>query len=131
MTATSSQNASRLLKVFLLPLLVVPLGNLVTMQAAAAQSAQASQNQSGTRKPKLNPPPEYPELARKLNIQGMARVLLTVAADGRVTSVKELGGNPVLVGALAQAVKKWKYEPADRDSEVEVKFEFVQNAQNH
>jgi TonB family protein len=131
MTATSSQNASRLLKVFLLPLLVAPLSNLVTMQAAAAQSAQASQNQSGTRKPKLNPPPEYPELARKLNIQGMARVLLTVAADGRVTSVKELGGNPVLVGALAQAVKKWKYEPADRDSEVEVKFEFVQNAQNH
>ena len=51
------------------------------------------QAQSGGRKAKLNTPPEYPELARKLNIQGAARVLLTVAPDGKVGNVKELGGN--------------------------------------
>ena len=32
-----------------------------------------------------------------MNIQGVARVLLTVTSDGRVVGVKELGGNPVLV----------------------------------
>ena len=69
----------------------------------------------------------YPELARKMNIQGVARVLLTVTPDGRVVGIKELGGNPVLISALVQAVKKWKYETADHESEIEVRFEFVQN----
>lgn len=79
-----------------------------------------------TRKVKSNPPPEYPELAKKLNIRGLARVEATVAPDGSVKDVKEVGGNPVLVDALARAVKKWKYEPADRTSVIEVKFDFGQ-----
>ncbi len=91
-----------------------------------ASQAQASQPPSGGRKVKVNTPPEYPELARKLNIQGTARVLVTVANDGKVAGVKDLGGNPILVDALTQAVKKWKYEPADHESAVEVRFEFVQ-----
>jgi outer membrane biosynthesis protein TonB len=41
-----------------------------------------------------------------------------------VTSAKELGGNPVLVEALLRAVKKWKYEPAAKETVMEVKFEF-------
>jgi TonB family protein len=74
----------------------------------------------------LNTPPEYPELARKMNIQGVARVLLTVSPDGKVGTVKELGGNPILVAALMDAVKKWKYESADHESAVEVRYEFIQ-----
>ena len=101
-----------------------------TSQSSAAPSQasqpQTSQPQSGGRKVKVNPPPDYPELARKMNIQGMARVLVTVATDGKVAGVKDLGGNPILVDALTQAVKKWKYEPADHESAVEVRFEFVQ-----
>src|SRR5437868_1155084 len=50
--------------------------------AAPIAGAQPSQIQTSTRKAKLSPPPDYPELARKMNIQGIARVLLTVAADG-------------------------------------------------
>jgi TonB family protein len=97
-------------------------------QAAQPQvvQTQVSQAQTGGRKAKLNAPPEYPELARKLNIQGAARVLLTVSPDGKVGNVKELGGNPILVAALTQAVKKWKYEAADHESAIEVRFEFVQ-----
>src|SRR5262245_28623542 len=66
--------------------------------------AQTKQGQASSRKAKVNTPPEYPELARKMNIQGVARVLLTVAPEGNVTAVKELGGNPVLVAALVEAV---------------------------
>lgn len=76
------------------------------------------------RKIKSSVPPEYPELARKLNIRGMARVQVTIAPDGAVRDVKELGGNPVLVEALVRAVKKWRYESTDRISTVEVKFDF-------
>jgi TonB family protein len=91
-----------------------------------ASQSQASPSQSSSRKAKLSTPPEYPELARKMNIQGVARVLLTVSPDGKVGNVKELGGNPILVAALIDAVKKWKYEPADHESAVEVRFEFIQ-----
>jgi TonB family protein len=77
-----------------------------------------------TRKVKSSVPPEYPELARRLNIRGIARVEATVTPEGTVKSVKELGGNPVLVEALVRAVKKWKYEPADQTSVIEIKFDF-------
>jgi TonB family protein len=97
---------------------------LFVFAAAPAGMAQAKQAQPGTRKIKVSTPPEYPELARKMNIQGLARVLLTVAPEGKVTAVKELGGNPVLVAALVEAVKKWKYETADSESQIEVRFEF-------
>jgi TonB family protein len=95
-------------------------------QAPPSQSSQSQASPSSSRKAKLSTPPEYPELARKMNIQGVARVLLTVSPDGKVGTVKELGGNPILVAALMDAVKKWKYEPADHESAVEVRYEFVQ-----
>src|SRR6478736_7266023 len=117
MILNSSTRAFRLLRSAFVVLIATLLLNTLTMSPAISQTAQA---QSATRKLKVSVPPEYPELARKMNIQGVARVLLTVSSDGRVVGVKELGGNPVLVAALAQAVRKWKYESADRESEVEV-----------
>jgi len=80
--------------------------------------------QETTRKVKSSPPPEYPELARKLNIKGLARVRFTITKDGKVRDVKEVGGNPVLVTALVEAVKKWKYEPAPMENDAEAKYDF-------
>ena len=122
MMANFSIRVLRLLKPAVLVLIATLLWNTLATPPASSQTSQ-----SQTRKLKVSVPPEYPELARKMNIQGVARVLLTVASDGRVVGVKELGGNPVLVAALTQAVRKWKYESADRESEIEVRFEFVQN----
>lgn len=119
--------AIRILRLFKPVVLVLITTLLSNMVATVPASSQASQSQINTRKLKVSVPPEYPELARKMNIQGVARVLLTVTSDGRVVGVKELGGNPVLVAALAQAVRKWKYEATDHESEIEVRFEFVQN----
>ena len=127
MIANFANRAFRLIKPALLIFIVTLLWNTLATSPASAQTSQA---QTNTRKLKVSVPPEYPELARKMNIQGVARVLLTVTPDGKVTTVKELGGNPVLVAALVQAVRKWKYEPADRESEIEVRFEFVQS-QSH
>lgn len=76
------------------------------------------------RKLKSSSPPEYPELAKRMNIKGIARVELTVAPDGTVRNVKELGGNPVLVDALKRAVSKWRYEPAENSTFLEVQFTF-------
>ncbi|HET9165524.1 MAG TPA: energy transducer TonB [Candidatus Angelobacter sp.] len=124
MMANFSIRVLRLLKPAVVVLITTLLWNTLAMSPALSQTAQS---QTSTRKIKVSVPPEYPELARKMNIQGVARVLLTVTADGRVVGVKELGGNPVLVAALAQVVRKWRYESADHESEIEVRFEFVQN----
>ncbi len=87
-----------------------------------AMSAFTSGEQ--TRRLRSGDPPEYPEIAKKLNIRGIARVQATVAPDGSVKEIKELGGNPVLLQALVSAVRKWKYEATDRTSSIEVRFVF-------
>jgi len=87
--------------------------------------SSALQAQQEGRKLKSGDPPEYPELARRLHIEGTAKVLITVSADGKVEKVKELGGNPVLLDALIRAVKKWRYEPAESETVIQVKFDFA------
>jgi TonB family protein len=82
--------------------------------------------QATPRKVKSRVEPVYPDLAKRNNIVGSARVELLVTADGRVKEVKVLGGNPVLVQAVTAAVMKWKYEPAAEESSVVLKFDFTQ-----
>jgi len=76
------------------------------------------------RKVKSSIQPTYPELAKKNNIQGAARLQVLIAPDGSVKDVKVLGGSPVLVQAAVDAVKKWKYEPAPAETSTVVKIEF-------
>ncbi len=97
---------------------------LVLPGGYALLSGDRAWAQESVRKVKSSAPPEYPELAKRLNIRGIVRIEITVAPDGTVKEVKELGGNPVLVESLVRAVKKWKYEPAAKESVFEVKYEF-------
>lgn len=89
------------------------------------QAADGTHAEQTTRKLKSSVPPEYPELARRMKIKGTARVQATITPDGSVKDVKEVGGNPVLLEALSQAVKKWKYVPAPNETVVEIKFDFI------
>lgn len=90
---------------------------------ALGVSALAGSETSG-RHVKVGPRPEYPELARKLNIRGTVRVQLLVAPDGHVKETKVLGGSPLLVQAVVDTVKKWKYEPASSETSELVRFDF-------
>ena len=81
--------------------------------------------QATVRKLKTRIEPAYPDLARRNNISGSARVELLISTDGRVKDVKVLGGNPVLVQAVVSAVMKWKYEPAAEETTVVIKFDFT------
>jgi TonB family protein len=87
-------------------------------------SNHASFAEAIPRKVKNKVEPVYPDLARRNNISGSARVELLITPDGKVKDVKVLGGNPVLVQAVIAAVVKWKYEPAAEESSVVVKFDF-------
>ena len=122
MIANFSHRAFHVVKPAFFVLITVLLCNMFSTSHAFGQTAQT---QTSTRKLKSSTQPEYPGLARKMKIEGMARILLTVSSDGSVVKVKELGGNPVLVQALAEAAHTWKHETAEHESEIEVRYEFV------
>ena len=63
--------------------------------------------------------PSYPHNARRLGIQGTTLLSVFVAADGRVADVvvKQSAGHPDLDQAAADAIKRWRFEPARRGSE--------------
>jgi TonB family protein len=79
-----------------------------------------------SRRLKAGPPPEYPELAQKMNIKGAVQVEASVRRDGTVKEVRVIGGHPLLADALAKAVMGWQYAPAAKDSVVVVRFVFGQ-----
>jgi TonB family protein len=80
-----------------------------------------------TRKVKYKVAPGYPELARKMNIAGVVKVLVTVAPNGVVKDAKLMGGHPVLATAAIDAVRKWKYEAAPEETAGIVEFRFDPN----
>ena len=97
-------------------------GSVVAVVIFAFHPASA---QATLRKVKNRVDPVYPDLAKRNNISGSARVELLITTDGRVKDVKVLGGNPVLVDAVIAAVMKWRYEPAAAESSVVIKFDFT------
>ena len=68
--------------------------------------------------------PIYPELARKMSMTGTVKVEITIKADGSVGDVRALGGNPVLVAAVEEAVKQWKYASAPAEAKKILEFKF-------
>ena len=68
--------------------------------------------------------PVYPQLARNLALEGVVKVDALVAPDGTVKTVEIKAGHPVLVQAAANAVRRWKWEPAAYESHeiVQVRF---------
>jgi protein TonB len=77
-----------------------------------------------TRKTKTKVAPAYPPLARRMNITGTVKVLVVVSPSGNLKDTKVVGGNPLLVNAAMDALKKWKFEPADSESTGTVEFKF-------
>src|SRR5215472_4193767 len=95
--------------------IILSLGAFLLIALLSATSSRPA-NAQESRKVKVSVQADYPELARKNNIHGSARVELVIAADGNVKDVRVLGGNPVLAAAAVDAAKKWKYEPASNET---------------
>jgi TonB family protein len=93
----------------LLPAFLLGSAILSTLLGVPALQAQ----EEGQRKATLRVSPSYPELARRMNVSGTVKLEVKITPDGKVKSVKAIGGHPVLVAAADEAVKKWKFEPAN------------------
>lgn len=69
--------------------------------------------------------PAYPDMARSMNLKGNVKVEVVVGPGGAVKSVEIKGGHPVLAKSAENAVFKWKWESAARETRelVEIKFD--------
>lgn len=68
--------------------------------------------------------PAYPELARRINLRGSVKLLVVVLPNGNVKDTKVMGGNPILVNAAIDALKKWKFEPSQDETSGTIEFKF-------
>jgi TonB family protein len=80
--------------------------------------------QAAVRKVVTRTAPVYPDLARTMALQGIVKIEALVAPDGSVKEVAIKGGHPVLAQAAVNTVRRWRWEPAERESRevVELKF---------
>lgn len=89
-----------------------------------AQSSVQIVTELSKRPIKTKSEPQYPKLAQQLHVLGKVKLQLTVSAEGAVTATKVMGGSPILVKSVEEAVKEWKYEPAGKESTETVEFTF-------
>lgn len=87
-------------------------------------SAQQNSTESAGRKVRTKVVPDYPSLAKQMNVSGKVKIQATVATDGHVLTTKVIGGSPLLVNSALDALKKWRFEPAPKDTTEIVEFEF-------
>jgi TonB family protein len=100
---------------------------MVAMALCAGLFAWTSRAQAGggaERKLVDKIPAVYPEVAKRYHIRGVVKLEVVVWEDGSVKSAKVLGGNPVLFNAATDAVRKWRFEPASRETVEAVQVRF-------
>lgn len=118
------KSGSRRLSFVALPFVILPLALCL---AALAPSSVAQKAEKSVRKIIVTTKPDYPEILKRAQMGGLVRLKVTVLADGTVSDVETLGGNPILAENAAAAVKKWKFAPAPTQTIEVVPVRFVPN----
>jgi len=105
---------------FLTAVLLVLFGVLILVPVSFGQ-----QQTEGTRRILNRVTPQYPEMARSMNLRGNVKAEAVVEPNGVVKSVEVRGGHPVLVRAAQDAIYKWKWAPSLRETRepIEVRFD--------
>jgi TonB family protein len=68
--------------------------------------------------------PEYPEIAKNMNLHGTVKLRIWIKPDGTVRRLEYIGGHPLLAESGLKAVKTWKYETASKESTTVVELKF-------
>lgn len=101
-------------------------GFLVLFAVLVFTSPASSQEQSESLRKIVNrATPQYPEIARTMNLRGSVKAEALVEPNGVVKSVEVKGGHPILVRAAQSAIYKWKWAPAAHETRerIEVRFD--------
>jgi TonB family protein len=95
-----------------------------TLLALALSLAGAGVHAQENRKALSNPAPIYPEVAKRLHLVGVVKVQVVIGPDGRIKEKNFIGGHPVLVNAVEETLKNWKYAPASGETTTQLVFDF-------
>ena len=76
------------------------------------------------RKALSNPAPTYPEVAKRMRLVGTVKVQIVIGADGKIKETSFVGGHPVLVNAVEETLKTWKYAPGSGETNALLEFNF-------
>lgn len=100
--------------------------SLVFVAAGALIIPPASRAQDSATKRKVSHRvlPDYPIIAKDMNITGKVKIEATVEPDGHVKSTRPVGGSPLLVESAQKALKNWKFEPGPKETVEVVEFDF-------
>src|SRR5215831_605667 len=93
------------------------LASLVVVASPAQESSRHVVSRSA---------PVYPELVKKMHLAGKVKIEVEVNPAGWVISAKMVGGNPVFETAAINAVRQWKFEPAQNASKGVITVEFAE-----
>lgn len=91
------------------------------------KDADSTVESAGSRSLKNLVSPAYPNIARNMSLKGTVQLQALVRADGTVKEVHVVGGHPMLAAAAEEAVMKWRYEPAGKETLESVKISFGRN----
>lgn len=97
---------------------VAALRGMLLSLVALSMSAQEG------RKSIAQPPPTYPAIAKPLRLSGTVKVQVVIGIDGQIKETKVVGGHPLFVDATLEALKKWKYTPAQAETTAQLEFNF-------
>ncbi len=106
------------------------LVSLFVLFSFFAVTLYAQKAEKPPRKLLVKTTPDYPWDLRRSHIGGLVRLNLVIAPNGAVDRVTVLGGNPILAETASKAVKRWKYAPAEAETNQQVEVEFDPNHAN-
>lgn len=86
---------------------------------------EASAAQETSRKVVAKTAPTYPELAKRMHVTGKIKLEVVITAGGSVKSATLVGGSPVFEKNAIEAVKQWRFEPAQAETKTVVVLEFA------
>lgn len=98
---------------------------VVCLATSLACAQNASAEADSGRKVISRIAPAYPELAKRMHLQGVVKVEAVIRPNGAVKSTRVLGGHPVLVNAATDAVSKWKFEPGPAETTEVIELTFI------
>jgi TonB family protein len=110
--------AKRILAVCLLAVLGVGSGVALSIRA------QEGDAPGSKRKVRVMGKPQYPDLARKLNLAGVVKVEVTIGTDGKVKRTHVVGGHPVLATEAERAAMQSEFEPGPKETTEVIEFKF-------
>jgi TonB family protein len=105
-------------------LLLVAFAVVICLPVATIAQQASPDASKAPRKVVHRVEPQYPWDLKRARIGGIVQLDLAISPKGTVDNVDVMGGNPILVQSAVEAVKRWKYAPADYSSRVRVSVEF-------